>query len=467
MARPYQRALCWLRRDLRLSDNTALAEATANAKEVVVAFVFDTTILGALLDRDDRRVSFIHRSLTELDGKLRGLGSCLVVRYGDPKVEIPRLAADLSIDAIYTARDFEPSAVERDAEVQAGSKAEFNLVLDQVVQAPEAIRSQLGEPYKVFTPYSKAWHAAYNPPLVAERQSDLSKLAPKSLLDHHIHPWSLDDLGFSAAELWLEPGEDAARARLREFVPKMGAYGEFRDFPALSATSGLSVHLRFGTLSIREAMRTAIGHSNATKWLTELLWREFYAMILATFPHVVDEPFQSMYQGLEWPGETAAWQAWCDGQTGYPLVDAAMRCLKSTGWMHNRLRMVVASFLTKDLLVNYRLGEAHFARYLLDFDLASNNGGWQWAASTGVDAQPYFRIFNPILQSKKFDPDGQFIRQWCPELTCFPNNHIHFPAEAPLFEQMEAGCVIGTDYPAPIVDHATQKELAVRLLSAK
>lgn len=466
MPRPYRRALCWVRRDLRLCDHAVLAEATAHASEVIVAFVFDTSILREL-DRGDRRVTFIHRSLTEMDEKLRRLGSCLVVRHGEPTQEVPRLVEALNIDAVYSARDFEPSAVRRDYEVSQRVNVPFHQVLDHVIQAPEDILNQAGGPFQVFTPYSKAWRARFHAAMISERHSDLTKLCPAALLEPHISPWALEDLGFFPGDLWLEPGQDAALARLREFTPKMGGYGELRDFPALDATSGLSVHLRFGTLSIREAMRAAMSHGNATKWTSELIWREFYAMILATFPNVVEEPFQQQYHGLTWLGDQEVFAAWKQGNTGYPLVDAAMRCLNATGWMHNRLRMVVASFLTKDLLVDYRLGEAYFAKKLLDFDLASNNGGWQWAASMGVDAQPYFRIFNPILQSRKYDPDGRFIRQWCPELINFSNERVHWPKDAPLFEQMEAGCIIGDEYPAPIVDHAVQKEAFVEMLKAR
>lgn len=454
-----------MRRDLRLSDHSALAEAASLAQEVVVAFVFDTTILHPLQDRDDRRVTFIHRSLAELDGKLRQRGSCLAVRHGDPTQEIPALVRELGIDLVVSARDFEPGAIERDRKVAERVGVAFHQVLDQVVQAPEDVRNLAGEPFKVFTPYSKAWLTRFHPTMVAERTPDLSRLVSSEAIEPHVHPWKLGDLGFQPAKLWLEPGEDAARKRLEEFRAKMGGYPDLRDYPALHATSGLSVHLRFGTLSIREAFRAALAHGQAEKWMTELIWREFYAMILCMFPHVVDSTFQPQYRQTKWPGGEVEFQAWREGRTGYPMVDAAMRCLNATGWMHNRLRMIVASFLTKDLLVDYRWGEAYFARRLLDFDLASNNGGWQWAASTGVDAQPYFRIFNPVLQSRKFDPEGRFIRQWCPELANFSNERIHWPHDAPLFEQMEAGCILGDDYPAPIVDHHVQKEAVIRLLA--
>jgi deoxyribodipyrimidine photo-lyase len=246
----------------------------------------------------------------------------------------------------------------------------------------------------------------------------------------------------------------------------MSNYKKARDFPALNGTSILSPHLRFGTISCRAAVRAALAVSGegGDKWLSELIWREFYSMILLRFPEVVEHTFRPEFDDLEYPGTHEYFEAWVEGRTGYPIVDAAMRCFEATGWMHNRLRMVVASFLTKDLLVNYKWGEAYFARKLLDFELASNNGSWQWAASVGADPQPYFRIFNPILQSKKFDSEGKFIRKWCPELTGFSNERIHFPAEATEMEQKLAGCLIGKDYPKPIVDHSEQRQKAISLL---
>ncbi len=462
-------ALCWIRRDLRLSDHTALAEATQFASQVAVVFVFDTTILRSLSDKDDRRVVFIHRSLQELDAKLRAHGSRLIVLNGDPTVEIPQLAAQLGVSTVFCARDFEPQAIARDEAVRRNlgeQGRELVECLDHLIQDPFALLNQSGEPFRVYTPYSRAWYSALQEDMLVERTPNLGHLWPAAQLPAETD-WSLDRLGFLDNDLWLDSGEDAAQRQLANFLPKMAAYTDERDFPARPATSGLSVHLRFGTISPRELMRAARSQLGTLKWQNEIVWREFYAMILARFPHVVESTFQPAYRELRWPGEDEAFWAWAEGKTGYPLVDAAMRCLNATGWMHNRLRMVVASFLTKDLLVDYRRGEAYFARKLLDFELASNNGGWQWAASTGVDAQPYFRIFNPILQSRKFDPDGEFIRRWCPELRYFSNQDIHFPADTKLFAQLEAGCGIGTEYPAPIIDHAAQKERATRLLSLK
>lgn len=457
-----ERSLCWIRRDLRLSDHAAMAAATAESERVAVVFVFDRVILDDLEDVDDRRVTFIHRSLEEVDRRLREHGSRLVVRVGDPVEEIPAVARALDVQAVYTNRDVEPYALRRDRAVEERLRAEgraFRTFLDHLVLEPGSLRNANGEPFRVYTPFSKAWRARFRPDDVREHAPDPSRFWPASEIpDGLVHPWSMEDIGFVPNSLWLEPGEAAARERLRAFVEKMPAYGQLRDFVDREATSGLSVHLRHGTVSVRECVRTVMENPSpgADKWLSELIWREFYQSILADFPSVVDRPFLAEYEGLEWPGSDEAYEAWVEGRTGYPLVDAAMRCFAATGWMHNRNRMVVASFLTKDLLVDYRRGEAYFARKLLDFDLAQNNGGWQWASSVGCDPQPYFRIFNPVLQSRKFDPQGRFIRRWVPELAHLDDESIHFP-----------GPLERDGYPPPIVDHDVMRERAIALLSSR
>jgi len=418
------------------------------AEDVACVFVFDTTILERLEDRDDRRVTFIQESLAELDKTLREFGSALIVRHGDPVREIPQVAEALGCDVVVAAKDFETAAINRD---QAVSKiVNLHLVLDHIVQEGSQIRNQAGEPFRVYTPFSKQWKKQLEPAMIAERKRGHDRFIPASELTPLSVQWRLRDIGFEVNTLWLEPGETAGRSRLQSFIKeKASAYGEMRNFPAGNHTSALSVHLRFGTVSIRECFR--LGRDKSETWINELIWREFYSMILQSFPEVETTTFQAQYRSLVWPGNEAHFRAWCDGMTGYPIVDAAMRCFNATGWMHNRLRMVVASFLTKDLLCDYRLGEAYFARKLLDFDLASNNGGWQWAASVGCDAQPYFRVFNPVLQSRKFDPDGTFILEWCPELAGYD---VHWPHEG----------LLGPDgYPAPIVDHAMQKDRAIAL----
>jgi deoxyribodipyrimidine photo-lyase len=463
-------ALCWIRRDLRLHDHAALSAATAGHESVAVVFVFDRNILDPLEDRTDRRVSFIHRSLTELDAKLRAARSQLIVRHGDPVQEIPQLAQSLGVRAVFTARDYEPYAVARDLAVRknlGSQRIAFETVVDSVVIEPGLVLSQSGTPFRVYSPYARAWRKALAPEHTALHEPDLARLAPAAALADQTVDWSMDALGFAPSDLWLEPGEDAAHARLDAFRPRIPAYAESRDFPAKPGTSGLSVHLRFGTISIRELVRRAMEAREAgDKWLAELIWRDFYQDLLWHHPHVVRETFQPQFNELVWPGHEAHWQAWCEGKTGFPIIDAAMRCLNATGWMHNRLRMIVASFLTKDLLIDYRRGEAYFAAKLLDFELASNNGGWQWAASTGADAQPYFRIFNPVLQSERFDPVGEFIRTWCPELAGLSGKAVHWPSGASAMELETASVTLGEQYPKPIVNHALQKDRAVALLAS-
>lgn len=455
--------LCWIRRDLRLHDHRALYEATHSGARVAVVFVYDKIILDQLSDPADKRLTFIQESLREVDEGLKEKGSRLITLHGDPLDEIPALADRLGAESVYASHDDDPYALKRDAEAGrrlAYSGRELKTAKDCVVFERSEVVNQAGLPFRVFTPYSKAWKALVTPQDLRDFQPDLQSLLPLNQLDSEIPGLkSYEEVGFRESHLWLQPGCRAGQERLADFLQKVHAYKEERDFPALGSTSGLSVHLRHGTVSIRECVRAALSleSEGAAKWLDELIWREFYHMILSLFPHVVSQPFQPQYRDLDWPGSDEHFEAWKEGATGYPIVDAAMRCLRETGWMHNRLRMICASFLTKDLLVDWRQGEAWFAEKLLDFELASNNGGWQWSASMGVDAQPWFRIFNPKLQSQRFDPKGDFIHQWVPELAEVPNEDIHAP--------WEAGGMFGpAGYPRPIVDHHTQKELALNLL---
>ncbi|MCB0825154.1 MAG: deoxyribodipyrimidine photo-lyase [Armatimonadetes bacterium] len=460
----YDRALCWLRRDLRVTDNCALALATLEARNVFCVFVFDTVILDELTNRKDKRVQFIFDSVMELRRNLQEQGSDLIILHGDPLDLIPEISESLGAEKVFWSHDDDPYALDRDSKVRAilDSKGVFHQsVKDHVVFERQEVLNRSGEPFKVFTPYSKAWLAKLEPQHLAEQAPILRHLAPKSDFPEASN-LSLGDLGFQETDLWLNPGESAAKDRLLAFLEHVDSYGEERDFPTLDSTSGLSVHLRHGTISNRECFREAmkLDSVGAKKWVSELIWREFYHMILANFPHVGHgRAFQPHYNDIEWPGSDEHFTKWCEGKTGYPLVDAAMRCLNETGWMHNRLRMVVAMFLTKDLLVDWRKGEAYFAENLLDFELASNNGGWQWSASTGVDAQPYFRIFNPILQSLKFDTEGKFIKEWVPELKELEGKFLHFPFNPDGTRTLETPA----DYPDPIVIHSEQKEKALSL----
>ncbi len=458
---------------MRLKDHVALSEACRLSHEVVVVFVFDTTLLDKLKDKKDRRVTFIHQSLRELDEKIHKKGSALVVLHGDPKKEIPRLAREIKAEAVFTNRDYEPAAKQRDQAVQTvcgSSGIAFHDFKDQVIFEGDELLTKSGTPFKVFTPYKKTWLTALNPAHRHNHSPKLNRLLSAKHLKDYSRDWSLKKLGFESAKLWLTAGESGAATRLKKFKPHLNQYEKTRDFPALPlGTSGLSVHLRFGTVSIRSLVRLAqdIPGTGAQTWLSELIWRDFYQMILDRFPHVTTGCFKPEYDAIQWPGSNKHFKAWCAGLTGFPLIDAAMRHFQQTGWMHNRLRMIVASFLTKDLLVSWRKGERWFADHLLDFDFAANNGGWQWCASTGCDAQPYFRVFNPVTQSKKFDPEGQFIREQLPELAGFPNKRIHWPQEATEEEQEQAGCIVGKDYPKPLVVHSRQRIQAIELFKQK
>lgn len=454
-----EKALVWFRRDLRDHDHAALSAALADASEIYCAFVFDREILDALPTKQDRRVHFIHASLLELDAALRAQGGGLIVRHGRAADEIPALARQLGVSAVFTNRDYEPAAKQRDSEAAADLAATgiaFHTFKDQVIFAGDEVLTQQGKPYSVFTPYKNAW-------LKRLTAADCATYLGQGVHFGHLAGRELAgvpglaEIGFAATdlnELGIQPGMTGARALWDEFsAGRIQRYGARRDFPAVKGVSYLSVHLRFGTISIRELVRLA-RQKEADAWLGELIWRDFYFMILDHFPRVVSHAFKPEYDAIQWAHRPEAYAAWCAGRTGYPLVDAAMRQLNHSGWMHNRLRMVVASFLTKDLGIDWRLGEKYFAEQLNDFDLSANNGGWQWAASSGCDAQPYFRIFNPITQSERFDPEGKFIRRYVPELAKLANKYIHAPWLMGRVEQEGLGVIIGRDYPGPIVDHA-------------
>jgi deoxyribodipyrimidine photo-lyase len=482
-------ALVWLRRDLRVDDHAALHHALKTARRVWCAFVFDRAILDPL-PRADRRVEFLRDSLAVLDAELRALAEShgvagaasvgLICRHGAAADELPALAAQLGVQAVYASHDDDPYALTRDAQVR-GRLADLGIALhtlkDHVVFERREILTASGTPYGVFTPYKNSWLRALAagqdalqgtgplaPYAVAPRAGALAPL-PAQAQGLSTGVPSLAELGFQPTNLHtlrLPAGCVGAQELLSDFLDdRIDHYHDTRNFPAVKGPSYLSTHLRFGTVSVRQLAREAwarvqAGSAGAEVWLSELIWRDFYHQVLHHHPRVVTQAFKPEYDRIRWETGKAAdalFAAWCEGRTGYPLVDAAMHQLNDTGYMHNRLRMVVASFLTKDLGLDWRRGEAYFAEKLNDFDLAANNGGWQWAASSGCDAQPYFRIFNPVSQSERFDPQGRFIRRYLPALAGLPDAALHAPWQARPVDLAGAGIVLGRDYPAPIVQH--------------
>ena len=470
----YRSGLVWFRRDLRCHDQAALYHALRRCQQVHAVFVFDTDILQSL-PKYDRRVEFIHQSLLALDAGLRSLAgghpnAGLMVCHGSAETEIATLATRLEVQAVFANHDDEPAALLRDQRVR-GRLADVGISLetfkDHLIFERDEILTQSGTPFRVFTPYQRAWlnrlqdDQYYLQSYRVERYA--GALAPKPDFWKQPIP-SLSELGFATTNLSalnFGAGAPGGRAALEDFMQRMTHYALRRDFPGLRGPSYLSVHLRFGTVSVRELARLAYerstqGDAGGRVWLSELIWREFYHQILYHHPHVVERAFKPEYDAIRWAKGRSAdahFEDWCAGRTGYPLVDAAMAQINQTGYMHNRLRMVVASFLIKDLGLSWQRGEAYFAQHLIDFDLAANNGGWQWAASSGCDAQPFFRIFNPVAQSQKFDPEGKFIKRYVPQLSGLPNGSIHAPWQHPEALQ-RCGLLLGRDYPAPVVDHA-------------
>jgi deoxyribodipyrimidine photo-lyase len=416
----------WFRRDLRLEDNAGLYHALKNNKEVIPVFIFDTVILDKLEDKVDRRVEFIVESLRLLKTQLESIGSSLLILHGDPKT----IYQQLTPKAVYANNDYEPYARERDSVVSSilsKRKIEFRSYKDQVIFEKSEVTKDDGSPYTIFTPYSRKWKA---------KLSDfyLKSYPTRKYFDNF---WKTSPLPFSELE---EIGFQKTGAVFPERKVKtsiINQYEKTRDFPAINGTSHLSVHLRFGTVSIRRL--TQVASSKNGTWLNELIWRDFYQMILWHFPNV-ERAFKPAYDRIQWRNNVEEFEAWCNGRTGYPIVDAGMRELNETGFMHNRVRMIVASFLVKHLLIDWRWGEAYFAKKLLDFDLAANNGGWQWAAGSGCDAAPYFRVFNPTLQTEKFDRDWKYIRKWVPEVDT-------------------------AAYSRPIVDHNKARERVLKVFS--
>ncbi|MBB5636447.1 deoxyribodipyrimidine photo-lyase [Pedobacter cryoconitis] len=398
--------ICWLRRDLRLQDNAALYHALKSNIPVLLLFIFDRNILDDLNDPKDARVTFIYKRLKALEKELEQKGSSLLIRYGVPEQIWPELLQEYSINAVYTNHDYEPYAKDRDdtlAEYLRSEDISFHSYKDQVIFERKEILKSDGKPYTVFTPYFRQWKMKLNDFYVKSypvEKYDQNFFQTKSLLFPE-----LAELGFEESELSFPAVT---------FEEKLAAYEERRDFPADDATTRLGIHLRFGTVSIRAAANSAI-QAGAEKWLSELAWRDFYMMILYHFPHIVTHSFKPAYDQIKWLNKAEDFEAWKNGKTGYPIVDAGMNQLNQTGYMHNRVRMIVGSFLTKHLLIDWRWGETYFAEKLLDYELASNVGGWQWACGCGNDAAPYFRVFNPELQAKKFDPENKYIYKWAPE----------------------------------------------------
>ena len=482
MQKKYKTGLMWFRRDLRVEDNAALYHALTSCERVYCAFVFDRAILDAL-PRADRRVEFIRESLVDLNEQLARLAVAeqspaagLLVRHETADSALPALVRQLSAHAVFTNHDDEPYSLSRDAQLQAKLESQgvgFHSFKDHVIFERQEVLTQAGKPYSVFTPYKNAWL----------KKVDAFDLKPYPVENHRaaLAGWpdtevrdipSLAELGFESTNLSmlkLPAGSRGAETLFEDFSGRMENYRETRDFPGIRGPSYLSVHLRFGTVSIRKLVSNAlarqVGNEGAATWLSELIWRDFYAQILANFPHVADRAFKPEYDAIQWEqGEKAQslFKAWCEGRTGYPLVDAAMAQLNQTGYMHNRLRMVTASFLVKDLGIDWRWGERYFAEHLNDFELASNNGGWQWAASTGCDAQPYFRIFNPVSQSEKFDAEGKFIRRYLPALKALPLAALHSPWLAASLALKVANITLGSNYPEPVVDHAEARSLTLQ-----
>ena len=428
----------WFRRDLRVSDNVALSEAAKRAETVIPLFIFEDAFRTGP-DVGAARLAFLVESVESLRKNLSELGNSLIIRCGKSEEILPKFAHEAGAQAVFANKRYEPYAQKRDERITGAllkAGVGFELFKDAVVWEESEILNLSGKPYTVFTPYSKAWKAKAIPPPRPRLGNLKSKIQN---LKSDMLPKSPADVGFPLTQKIPPGGERVALELLREFMAgPIYDYGTARNFPALDGGSNLSPHLRAGTVGIRTILAeikkakdkaTPAQLPSCDIFLNELIWREFYTQVLHNFPHVTKGAFRPEYDALKWSDNQEHFAAWCAGQTGFPIVDAAMRCLNATGTMHNRLRMIVAMFLTKDLLINWQLGERYFMRQLVDGDMAANNGGWQWSAGTGTDAAPYFRIFNPVSQGEKFDVEGKFVRCWVPELKDFPADLIHQPWE--------------------------------------
>ena len=419
----------WFRRDLRFEDNRALYEATKSETQVLPLFIFDTDILSQLEDKNDRRVDFVYQALSDLQSKLTAVDRSLCIRVGKPLDIFKTLLEEYDVKAVYTNSDYEQSAIARDRAIEAflsTNSIRFHSFKDQVIFEWNEVLKANGEPYTIFTPYSKVWKQKLS-------DNDLLPYPSEHNLNTFIKPDNLDfleltDIGFNKTDIvFSTPILD------KNIIAN---YENSRNIPAIEGTTRLSIHLRFGTISIRKVVAYALATNE--QWLNELIWREFFMSILVHFPHVETGAFRKKYEAIAWRNDEKDFEAWCEGRTGYPMIDAGMRQLNETGWMHNRVRMIVASFLSKHLLIDWRWGEAYFANKLIDYELSSNNGNWQWAAGCGCDAAPYFRVFNPTEQTKRFDPELKYIRKWIKE-----------------FDTL--------DYPQPIVEHSFARNRALEV----
>lgn len=457
-------AIWWVRRDFRLFDNPTLHRALQQADQVVPLFVLDETLLYSRY-AGEKRIAFMLEGLKRLDQDLRNIGSRLVVRRGNPVAEIWRLREECSADQIFAEEDYSPYARKRDRLV--GQEMPLNLVSGLCVYHPTLVTKADGSPYTVYTPFRKRWEG-----LGPVKRDHLLQSPRHVPTPDNIESVPIPEAPFGPGLVPFQPGELEAERRLFKFVvgPDAGVYRyrDARNRPDIEGTSQLSPYLRWGMLSPRRvavAAYQAMGDAgsdehrkHAETWLSELIWREFYISILFHFPDVRTQSFRAEYNSIDWVNDKDQFAAWSTGRTGFPLVDAAMRQLVATGWMHNRCRMVVASLLVKDMLIDWRYGERFFMQHLIDGDPAANNGGWQWTAGTGTDAAPYFRIFSPVTQAQTHDPHGSFIRKWVPELAKVPDAYIHDPARMPSDLQESIGCRIGHDYPAPVVDRTMARQ---------
>lgn len=461
------RILHWFRRDFRLTDNTALSAASREAGTVIPVYVLSEWSQSHRWTGPHRQ-HFLCGCLASLEKNLQTIGGRLIIRQGDPVAELETLATESRAEAIYFNRDPDPHGreIERRLALMCAKRGiRLRDFQDVCVHERDEVLTGSGDPFRVFTPYSRAWQKVPRPPM-SQRPGQLATPSDiRSLPLPSLETWNLTGAG----QQILEPGEKAARQRLKRFLSEgLAGYGDQRNFPGANSTSRLSQDLRFGLLSIREifaaveeraATLPASGRDSAAKFSSELIWREFAMQILWHFPGVLESEFQPAYRGMRWPGKRQHFDLWAAGQTGFPIVDAAMRELEQSGFMHNRARMIAAMFLTKDLHLDWRLGEAHFMRKLTDGEIACNNGGWQWSAGTGADAAPYFRIQNPWTQTKRYDPHGAYIKRWIPELRDVPPEMF--------FEPPSSGQPLAKGYPLPIVDHAEARNRTLDLFAAQ